>query len=118
MKHTNRKWFVKKSPSPEHSKSDTGSLMPIARRGLEKTFHYSVMVSGEKRDLRIARCFSRAGDANLIASAPEMLDGMRTILQKLEKFRTLDTGSLIRGHILDNIQRIAEENIAKAEGSE
>ena len=109
MKHTKGKWFVKKSPSPEHSIGATGSLMPVASIGLEKTYHYSVMVSGEKRDLRIARCFSRVGDANLIASAPAMLEMLKSLRKEI--------GDTIIGRTAGWNKKV-DELIAKAEGSE
>ena len=46
-----------------------------------------------------------------------MLEGMKVILQKLEKLRTLDADRdcIIMANIIDNIERIAKENINKGE---
>ena len=46
-----------------------------------------------------------------------MLEWLKVILQKLEKLRTLDADRdcIIMANIIDNIERIAKENINKVE---
>tara|TARA_R100000687_G_scaffold27801_1_gene23557 strand:- start:99 stop:452 length:354 start_codon:yes stop_codon:yes gene_type:complete len=109
MKHTQGKWGVEKNIGLYSIK--IGDKYIAGVHGQERKIEDDSKALGYRYDNS-----ETIANANLIASSPDMLDGMRTILQKLEKFRTLDRGSLIRGHILDNIQRITEENIAKAEG--
>jgi len=59
MKHTQAKWFVRKSEPTSHRKI------------------YTVMFQGKRRELMIARCGGNEEEATLIASAPEMLEALK-----------------------------------------
>ena len=98
MKHTQEKWFVRKSEPTSHRKI------------------YSVMFQGKRRELMIARCGGNEEEATLIASAPEMLETLKWIGEsEVSILPNQDYKQAVNGWVA-KAGKMAREAIAKAEG--